>query len=102
MKAVRIHRFCSPGVIVIDDLQCPTPGPRELLIRVLPPELDPGMHSFGNRRASWFTAAAHPGIRLVRRGRGRGARVTEFKTGERVYGVTNKQFCETYAEYALA
>src|SRR5215831_14631402 len=34
MKAVRIQEFGPPGVIRIDDLPRPEPGPGELLIRV--------------------------------------------------------------------
>ncbi len=34
MKAVRIHRFGGPDVLVIDELPIPAPGPGELLVRV--------------------------------------------------------------------
>jgi NADPH:quinone reductase-like Zn-dependent oxidoreductase len=34
MKAVRIHRYGSPDVIVLDEIPCPRPGPKELLVRV--------------------------------------------------------------------
>jgi NADPH:quinone reductase-like Zn-dependent oxidoreductase len=34
MKPARIHRFGSQEVIEIDNLQHPTPGPGEVLVRV--------------------------------------------------------------------
>jgi NADPH:quinone reductase-like Zn-dependent oxidoreductase len=34
MKAVRIHKFGGPDVLVIDELPIPSPGPGELLVRV--------------------------------------------------------------------
>ena len=35
MKAARIHHFGPPEVIVIEDVPCPIPGSRELLVRVM-------------------------------------------------------------------
>ena len=34
MKAVRVHKFGRPDVLVIDELPIPSPGPGELLVRV--------------------------------------------------------------------
>jgi NADPH:quinone reductase-like Zn-dependent oxidoreductase len=34
MKAVRVHKFGGPDVLVIDELPLPSPGPEELLVRV--------------------------------------------------------------------
>jgi len=34
MQAVRIHRFGPPGVVVVEDMQAPSPGPHEVLVSV--------------------------------------------------------------------
>jgi NADPH:quinone reductase-like Zn-dependent oxidoreductase len=103
MKAVRVHKFGGPDVLVIDELPIPSPGPGELLVRV-------------------DAAGVGPWDALIREGKskvsppppltlgsdlsgvvdGLGPGVVEFKVGDQVYGVTNSQFCGAYAEYALA
>ena len=35
MKAARIHRFGSPDVVVLEDVPMPSPGPGEVLVRVM-------------------------------------------------------------------
>jgi NADPH:quinone reductase len=32
MKAVRVHKFGGPEVLVIDELPIPSPGPGQLLV----------------------------------------------------------------------
>jgi NADPH:quinone reductase-like Zn-dependent oxidoreductase len=103
MKAVRVHRFGGPDVLVIDELPIPAPGPGELLVRVA-------------------AAGVGPWDALIREGKSKvsppppltlgsdlsgvveavGARVADFKVGDQVYGVTNPQFCGANAEYAVA
>ena len=34
MKAARIHRFGPPEVIIIEDVPCPIPATREVLVRI--------------------------------------------------------------------
>jgi len=103
MKAARIHRFGGPEVIVMDDLPRPVPRARELLVHVA-------------------AAGVGPWDALIREGKSKlsppppltlgsdlsgvveavGLDVAEFKKGDEVYGVTNRQFCGAYADYALA
>ena len=103
MKAVRVHKFGGPEVIVIDELPIPSPGRGELVVRVA-------------------AAGVGPWDALIREGKSKvsppppltlgsdlsgvveavGAGVTEFKVGDQVYGVTNPQFCGANAEYAVA
>jgi NADPH:quinone reductase-like Zn-dependent oxidoreductase len=103
MKAARIHRFGSPEVIEIDNLQRPTPGPGELLVRVAAAGVGPWdalireQKSVVNSPLPLILGSDLSGVVEAT-----GAGVTGFKTGEQVYGVTNKQFCGAYAEYALA
>ena len=35
MKAARIHSFGSPDVVVVEDVPVPSPGPGEVLVRVM-------------------------------------------------------------------
>jgi NADPH:quinone reductase-like Zn-dependent oxidoreductase len=87
----------------MEDLPVPTPGAREVLVRVA-------------------AAGVAPWDALIREGKGKvspqppltlgsdlagvvesvGSGVTEFKPGDEVYGVTNLQFCGAQAEYAVA
>jgi len=103
MKAVRVHKFGGPDVLVIDELPIPSPGPGELLVRLA-------------------AAGVGPWDALIREGKSKvsppppltlgsdlsgvvealGSGVAEFKVGDQVYGVTNSEFCGAYAEYALA
>ena len=103
MKAARIHRFGAPDVIVVEDIPRPSPAVGEVLVRVA-------------------AAGVAPWDALIREGKSKvsppppltlgsdlsgaveavGAGVTEFKTGDGVYGVTNAQFVGAQAEFAVA
>jgi NADPH:quinone reductase-like Zn-dependent oxidoreductase len=103
MKAGRIHNFGPPNAIVIDELPNPTPEEAELVVQVA-------------------AAGVGPWDALIREGKSVvqpslpvilgsdfagivdsvGAGVIRFKAGDEVFGVTNKQFCGAYAEYAVA
>ncbi len=96
MKAGRIHAFGPPNAIVIDEIPHPTPEEVELVIRVA-------------------AAGVGPWDALIREGKSVvqpslpvilgsdfagivdsvGTGVSRFKPGDEVFGVTNKQFCET-------
>jgi NADPH:quinone reductase-like Zn-dependent oxidoreductase len=103
MRAVRIHRFGSPEVVVVEDVPAPSPGRGEVLVRVI-------------------AAGVAPWDALIREGKSKvspqppltlgsdlsgvveavGPDVTDFVPGDEVYGVTNPQFCGAQAEFALA
>ena len=103
MKAARIHRFGAPNAIVVEDTPRPSPAASEVLMRVA-------------------AAGVAPRDALIREGKSKvsppppltlgsdlsgvveatGAGVTDFKTGDEVYGVTNAQFVGAQAEYAVA
>ena len=102
MKAARVLRFGPPSVIEIDDLPRPEPAAGQLLVRVK-------------------AAGVGPWDALVREGKSElhqplsfilgselsgiveqiGAEISEFTTGDEVYGATNDQFTGAYAEYAV-
>lgn len=99
MKAIRVHKFGGPEVLVIDELPMPSPGPGQLLVRVA-------------------AAGVGPWDALIREGKSKvsppppltlgsdlsgvveavGAGVAGFEVGDQVYGVTNSQSCGAYAE----
>lgn len=103
MKAARIHSFGPPDVVVVEDVPMPSPGPNEVLVRVM-------------------AAGVAPWDALIRKGKSKvspqppltlgsdlsgvvervGAGVMGFAPADEVYGVTNPQFCGAQAEFALA
>lgn len=103
MKAARIHQFGSPDVIIIDDMPCPTPGPGEVIVRVVAAGV--GLWNALIRTGKAVVNSPLPlvlGAELSGAVTIAGPSVPEFKTGDEVYGATNKQFYGAYAEYALA
>src|SRR3954464_349704 len=103
MNAARIHRFGPPDVILIEDIPRPVPAVGEVLVRIAasgvapwdaliregkskvspPPPLTLGSDFAG------VVEAVGPGV-------------SQFNSGDDVYGVTNPQFVGANAEYAIA
>ncbi len=103
MKAVRIHRFGPPAVIVVDDVPRPAPGPGEVLVKVAAAGVGPWDALI--REGQSKVAPAPPltlGSDLSGVIESVGPGVVDFKAGDDVFGVTNPQFCGAYAEYAVA
>jgi|SRR5579872_5735066 len=103
MKAVRIHRFGPPEVVVLDDISRPTPASGEVLVRVAAAGVAPwdaiireGKSAVSPQPPLTLGSDLSGFIEAV------GPDVTTFKIGEEVYGVTNPQFCGAQAEYAVA
>ena len=103
MKAVRVHRFGGPDVLVIDELPIPAPGPEELLVRVAATGVGPwdALVREGKSKVS-PPPPLTLGSDLSGVVEAAGAGVSDFKVGVQVYGITNRQFCGANAEYALA
>ncbi|HEX9145651.1 MAG TPA: NADP-dependent oxidoreductase [Candidatus Binatia bacterium] len=103
MKAVRIHSFGPPEVLLLEEVPKPEPGTGEVLVRVK-------------------AAGVGPWDALIRSGKSAlpqplpltlgsdfsgvidsiGPGVEQLKAGDEVFGVTNERFTGAYAEYALA
>ena len=103
MKAARIHSFGPPDVVVVEEEPVPSPGPGEVLVRVMAAGV-----------AAWDA--------IIREGKSKvspqppltlgsdlsgvvekvGPGVTDFSPSDEVYGVTNPQFCGAQAEFAVA
>src|SRR6185437_14773775 len=103
MRAVRIHRFGGPEVIVIDDIDRPTPGVGEVLVRVAASGVAPWDALI---REGQSKVAPQPPLTLGSDLSGVidavGQDVADFTSGDEVYGVTNPQFVGANAEYATA
>jgi NADPH:quinone reductase-like Zn-dependent oxidoreductase len=103
MKAVRVHRFGPPDVIVVEEIPQPTPREGEVLVRVMAAGVGPwdawireGKSKVNPPPPLTLGSDVAGVVEAV------GAGVSAFKAGDHVYGVTNKQFCGGYAEYAIA
>lgn len=103
MKAARIYSFGPPNVVVVEDVPMPSPGPGEVLVRVMAAGV-----------AAWDA--------IIREGKSKvspqppltlgsdlsgvveqvGPGVTDFAPADEIYGVTNPQFCGAQAEFAVA
>jgi len=102
MRAVRIHSFGPPDVVVVEEVPVPVPGAYEVLVRVAAAGVAPwdALIREGKSKVS-----PHPPLTLGSDLAGVvesvGADVTEFRPGEEIYGVTNPQFVGAQAEYAV-
>lgn len=103
MKAVRIHRFGPPSVVIVEDIERPAPGPGEVMVRVAASGVAPwdALIREGNSKVS-----PQPPLTLGSDLSGvveaSGPDIADFKKGDEVYGVTNPQFCGANAEFAIA
>lgn len=102
MRAVRVPRFGGAEVVEVQDVPVPSPAPSEVLVRV-------------------EAAGVAPWDAIIREGKSKvsppppltlgsdlagvvdrvGDAVTDFRVGDRIYGVTNPQFVGAQAEYAV-
>ena len=103
MKAVRIHSFGPPGVVVVKDVPVPSPGSGEVLVRVMAAGVAPwdAIIREGKSKVSPqppLTLGSDLSGVVDRVGPG----VSNIAPGDEVYGVTNPQFCGAQAEFALA
>ena len=103
MKAGRIHSFGPPSAIVMDEIPCPTPGESELVVRVTAAGVGPWDALIREgKSAVQVSLPLILGADLAGTVDSVGTGVTQFKPGDEVFRVTNKQFCGAYAEYAVA
>lgn len=103
MKAARIHGFGPPDVIVIDDVPRPAPASGELILRVAAAGVGPWDALIREKKS--VVNVQLPiilGSDLAGVVESVGAGVSQFKPGDEVYGVTNKDFYGAYCEYAVA
>jgi NADPH:quinone reductase-like Zn-dependent oxidoreductase len=103
MKAVRLHRFGAPEVIVVEDVPKPVPNAGEVLVKVEAAGVGPWDALI--RRGSSVLPQPLPlilGSDLAGVIDCVGAGVERLKVGDQVFGVTNEHFTGAYAEFAAA
>jgi NADPH:quinone reductase-like Zn-dependent oxidoreductase len=105
MKAVRLHSYGGPKVLVLEETPRPQAGPGEVLIRV---------HAAGVNPLDWKVRAGHvkgwlehrlpliPGWDVSGLVEAVGPDVTAFKVGDAVYGMLDFTRDGAYAEYVTA
>ena len=103
MRAVRYHEHGGPETLVVDEIERPEPGDDEVLVAVEAAGVNPVDTYF--REGSYQPADLPmiPGSDLAGVVESVGPNVTEFESGDRVFGTglgNDRQ--GTYAEYAVA
>jgi NADPH:quinone reductase-like Zn-dependent oxidoreductase len=103
MKAVRIHRFGPPEVVVVEDIPKPSPGKGEVLVRVAAAGVAPwdavireGKSKVSPQPPLTLGSDLSGCVHAV------GPDLSQFAIGDEVYGVTNPQFCGAQAEFTVA
>jgi len=103
MKAVRIHRFGPPEVVVVEDIPKPSPSKGEVLVRVAAAGVAPWDAIIREGKSK---VSPQPPLTLGSDLSGFveevGPDASQFAIGDEVYGVTNPQFCCAQAEFAVA
>jgi len=103
VKAVRIHSFGPPEVVVVEDVPVPSPGPGEVLVRVMAAGVAPWDAIIREGKSK---VSPQPPLTLGSDFSGVvekvGPGVTGLAPNDEVYGVTNPQFCGAQAEFAVA
>src|SRR5579859_3259315 len=103
MKAIRIHGFGRPEVLVYEDVPRPEPAAGEVLVKVYATALNP-VDRF--TRAGYlqgmvaFTLPFILGLDLAGVVEAVGEGVTAVAAGDAVYGYSNMMRQGAYAEYA--
>ncbi|MDB5102405.1 MAG: hypothetical protein JWP91_94 [Fibrobacteres bacterium] len=104
MKAIRIHAYGGPEVLMYEDVARPAPGPKEVLVRVHAASINPVDWKL---RAGFLkdyvpiTLPAILGLDMSGVVEGVGLDVKGFKAGDEVYAMTSMGRDGTYAEYAV-
>ncbi len=103
MKAVRIHDYGGPELLLYEDATIPEPGPREVLVRVHAAGVNPADRQIraGLRHRLEKPFALTLGFEASGVVEQRGAEVTELAVGDKVYGMLG-HLAGGYAEYAAA
>ncbi len=106
MKAIRVYEFGGPEVLQMVDVERPTPAADEILIKMYATSVNPADYIFrqgGNDLIRPFIKLPL-GLGLDAAGvvEETGYEVTQFKPGDKVYGVPNFPGDGSYAEYIAA
>lgn len=103
MKAGRTHHFGPPNAIVIDEMARPAPEEGQLVVRVAAAGVGPWDALIREGKS-----VVQPPLPIILGSdlsgivESVGLGVNQFKPGDEIFGVTNKQFFGAYAEFAVA
>jgi len=102
MRAVRLHDHGGPDVLQVDDTDRPDPGDDELLVEVAAAGVNPVDTYFRDGSYEPVGLPFTPGVDFAGTVAAVGEDVTDFATGDRVYGtgIGNGGFQGGYAEFA--
>src|SRR5882762_7421825 len=105
MKAIVYHNYGSPDVLKLEEIERPTPGDDEVLIKVRAASVNPldsglSRHPFLRRILFAMSKSKidRPGRDVAGQVEAVGSNVTQFKPGDAVFGCC----AGAYAEYACA
>jgi NADPH:quinone reductase-like Zn-dependent oxidoreductase len=105
MKAVRFHEFGDPGVLRYQDVEQPTPGSGEALVRVAASgfnAVDAGIRG-GYLQGPFPVTLPHtPGVEVAGTIDALGAGVEQFKVGDKVIGFLPMTADGAAAQYVIA
>jgi NADPH2:quinone reductase len=104
MKAIRVHQFGDPGVMKLESVPDPAPGPGQVLVSVKAAGVNPvDTYIRSGAYASLPPLPYTPGADAAGSVQAVGAGVREFKPGDRVYisGTVDGRAAGSYAEQAL-
>lgn len=102
MKAVRIHRYGGPEVLQLDQVDTPSPRPRDVLVRVKAASVNPvdwklrsgAQRSIVPYRLPWILGLDASGVVEAV-----GAQVKRWKVGDEVWSSPTFRRPGTYAQY---
>lgn len=103
MRAARIHRFGSPEVVSIEEIDVPYPGDDEVLLRVAAAGVGPWdrLMRVGKilpQKVLPLTLGSDVAGVVERVG----SKAGNFVPGDAIYGVANARFTDGYADYVVA
>lgn len=108
MKAITHRRYGTPDVLTLEQIPTPTPGPDEVLVRVMATGASIGDHHIVTGKPYLIRATPFgglprprnlvPGSAMAGQVAAVGKNVTSFKVGDTVYGETTRG---AFAEYVV-
>jgi NADPH:quinone reductase-like Zn-dependent oxidoreductase len=103
MKAIRILKFGPTDVMLSTDVERPTPGAGQVLVRIKAAGVGPWDALVREGKSGLpQKLPLTPGSDLAGTVEAIGTGVTGLSVGEAVYGMTDESFTGAYAEFALA
>jgi NADPH:quinone reductase-like Zn-dependent oxidoreductase len=101
MKAIVYHRYGSPDVLELEEVDKPVAGDEQLLVRVRAASVNPydwhfmrGEPYLARIQMGWRPKATHLGVDMAGTVEAVGRNVTQFQPGDEVFGTCDGAFAE--------